>query len=156
VITLACVNCLLAMRTTGEFSEVDYLIGIKCDWYPDRYPCPRSGCFGKMTLTDVIEPRLLDQLEVHDLTPQEVFQALQGMGLPKERACTVEDVHAVLHGQRVIFLDLQSVPNSTRSVLHSFTMESGQRVFLGSSPQGAVVYRIAPPRQVAKEVLGEG
>lgn len=156
MITLACVKCFLAMRTTGEFNEVDYLIGIKCDWYPDRYPCPSLDCDGCMTLTDAIDSRLLEKLDVYELAPTEIFHALQGLGLPKERSCTVTDIQTAIGDQKITYIDLQPLANTQRAVLHSFTLENGCRIFLGSGPQGATVYRIAKPRSAAKEVLGEG
>jgi len=153
VITLACIQCYLALRTSGEFDEVDYLIGTRCDWYPDRYPCPRSGCNGKMTLTDVIDSKILPLLEVHELNPQECFQAFNGLGLPKERSCSEVDVLRVMGNKKIKFIDMRNVNNTTRVIIHSIVLEDGCRIYFGSSPQGAMVYRIAPPRSVVQEVL---
>lgn len=155
MITIACIRCHLALRTSGEFSEVDYLIGMKSEWYPDRYPCPRSGCSGKMTLTDAIASEDLILLEVHELTPQEVFQALQGMGLPTEKECSESNVRDALEGRTVTAIDVRNLYGTNRSVLNSITLDNGHRIFLGSSPHGAVVYRIATPRSHTREVLNE-
>jgi hypothetical protein len=155
MITLACLECRLALRTSSEkHDEVNFLIGMYSEWYPDRYPCPRSECKGKMTLTDAIAADELEYLEMHDVTPQEAFQALQGMGLPSEKACTVEGVRAAF-AQRVIELDVAPVPGTQRVLLRSLKVEDGTRLFVASSPFGAVVYRIAPPRSVTREVLSE-
>lgn len=153
MITIACIKCHLALRTTGDFNEVDYLVGMKCEWYPDKYPCPRSGCNGKMTLTDVIESSVLELLEVHDLTPQECWQAFQGLGLPAERACTPEAVADAMQASVVISVDMQAISNDKRTIIHSILLGTGVRVYLASSPQGAMVYRIAQPRSVVQEVL---
>lgn len=152
MITIACLTCYMALRLSGEHDEVDHLVGTKSEWYPNRYPCPRSGCGGVMTITDAVDAQVLTMLEIHDLNPQEVFQALQGMGLPAERACTEGVVRAALTGRSITSMDLQPLRNTMRSVLHSFTLDDGTRVYLGSSPYGAVVYRVAPPRSVVREL----
>lgn len=155
MITVACIKCHLALRTTGEFSEVDFLVGKRSEWYPNRYPCPRSGCDGKMAFADMIDSEVYDMLEVHDLTPQECFQAFNGLGLPTERSCTPDDLLSVLVGKKVSELDVCQVNNDRRSIVYSLVVEDGTRIYFGSSPQGAIVYRIAPPRSVVKEIFGE-
>lgn len=156
MITLACLECHLALRTSGEPVEVDFLVGMRSDWYPDRYPCPRSGCKGTMTLTDVIESKVLPLLEVHDLTPQECFQALKGMGLPEEKQATIDVIVKCLEGKKIVSFEAEPVANSPRTVIRSILMEGGVRLYLGSSPQGATVYRIANSRSHVSEVLGGG
>jgi hypothetical protein len=152
MITLACTKCFVALRMSGEFGEMDFLVGMKSDWYPDRYPCPTSGCGGTMTLTDVIDSKDVEKLRIYDLSPQEAFQALHGMGLPKERECSAELVLETLVGGKVTAVDIQDLAGSNRSVIHSLVLESGHRLYLGSSPFGAVVYRVAPPRSHVQEL----
>lgn len=104
-----------------------------------------------MTLTDVIDGNLLSQLEVHDITPQECFQALNGLGLPRERACHTQAVLTAILNKKVVGAEVQMLANDKRSVLHSITLEDGTRIYLGSSPQGALVYRLATTK--TSEVL---
>jgi hypothetical protein len=156
MITLACLKCQVALRLSGEFDEMDFLVGMKSDWYPDRYPCPTGGCGGTMTLTDTIASVDLEKLRVHDLNPQEAFQAMHGMGLPKERECSAELVLKTLVGHLVTSVDIQDLRGSNRSVIHSLTLENGVRLYLGSSPFGAVVYRVAPPRSHVQELEQNG
>ncbi len=152
MITLVCLRCRLALRLSGDHDEMDYLIGMKSDWYPDRYPCPRSSCHGTMTLTDTIASVDLEQLEIYDLNPQEAFQAMHGMGLPVERSCDIDTVRSVLSGHSITSMDLQGLPGTNRTVIHSLTLADGTRVYLASSPLGAVVYRIAPPHSHVKDL----
>jgi hypothetical protein len=156
VITLACLTCHLALRTTGEPVEVDFLVGMRSDWYPDRYPCPRSGCKGTMTLTDVIESKVLPLLEIHDVNPQECFQALKGMGLPEEKKATLDLVVKHLEGKTIQSIEVEPVSNALRTVVRSILMADGTRLYFGSSPQGATVYRIAPPRSLTTEAFNGG
>src|SRR4051812_10564032 len=117
MITLACLTCHLALQINGEHDELDYLIGIRSDWYPDRYPCPRSGCRGSMVLTDTIDPKALEQLEIHHLNPQEAFQALHGMGLPEERHCNESMALLTLVGKTIKSVELKAISGSNRTVL---------------------------------------
>ena len=155
MITLACLTCHLAIRTTGETLEVDFLVGMKSEWYPDKYPCPSLECTGLMTLTDTIASEDLVDLELYDLTPQEAFQALNGLGLPTERGCSEENVLAAMVNQKIAALDLFTVTNTKHSILRSIQLENGYRIFFGAGPMGATVYRIAPPRSHVKELSGE-
>lgn len=155
MITLACLTCHIALRTSSEnYEELDFLVGMNSEWYPDRYPCPRSGCQGKMTLTDTIAAHELELLEIHDLTPQEAFQAIQGMGLPGEKDCNVENVRQFFMSP-IREVDVSPLPGTDRSIVRSLTAADGTRLFLGSSPFGVVVYRIAPPRRITQEILDE-
>lgn len=155
MITLACLTCYLALQTTGEHDELDYLVGMRSDWYPDRYPCPRSGCGGNMVLTDTIEPAALAKLEIHHVNPQEAFQALQGMGLPEERHCDGPECQGALVGRTIKSVELQPITGAERSVLHSITLDNDVRVYVGSSPYGALIYRIAAPPSAVQRFLKE-
>lgn len=155
MITLACLTCRLAIRTTAktdETVELDFLVGMKSEWYPDRYPCPSPECLGLMTLTDTIASEELKNLELYDLTPQEAFQALNGCGLPQERGCTKEAVIEAMTGQEVTSIEVFTVPNTRSSILKSIQLSNGYRIYLGAGPAGATVYRIAPPRSYVKEL----
>jgi hypothetical protein len=152
MITLACLTCRLALRLSGDDREMDYLVGIRSDWYPDRYPCPRSACEGKMVLTDTIASTDLENLEFHSLNAVEAFQALNGMGLPPERACNAEKVGEAMRGGTIVAMELQDLSGFNRTVLYSLTLDNGIRIYFGSSPEGAVVYRIAHPYSYVKEL----
>lgn len=155
MITLACLTCHLALQISGEHSELDYLVGMRSDWYPDRYPCPRSGCESSMVLTDTIEPAALSKLEIHHLNPQEAYQALHGMGLPEERHCNDKAVLLALVGRTVKSVETQDLGGANRTVLHSITLDNDCRIYVGSSPFGALVYRIASPPNAVQRALAE-
>ena len=155
MITLACLTCHLALQISGEHDELDYLIGMRSDWYPDRYPCPSSGCKGNMVLTDTVDPKALEQLDVHYLNPQEAFQALHGMGLPEERQCNEAASLQALVGRTIKSAELRGVSGSNRTVIHSLTLDNDSRVYVGSSPFGALIYRIAAPPGTVQRVLTE-
>ncbi len=94
-------------------------------------------------------------LAIRDLTPLEAFHAFSGLGFPEERDCGPTAVTQALLNGKVASLDTKLVRGSNRSVIYSLTMEDGTKLFLGSSPYGAMVYRLSKP-QSAVERLHEG
>ncbi len=146
MILIVCSACRLALRTSGDPSEVDYLVGTQCEWYPNKYPCPMEDCPGPMVITDTIASIDIEHIDIRELTPQETFQALCGMGLPNEKVCTADYLREVLSKQQVASVQARDIVNTSRCVLDSITLGNGYRIYLGASPMGAVVYRIAPPR----------
>lgn len=146
-------DCGFALRTVGDPVEVDYLVGTKCEWYPDTYKCPLDGCGGRMQFADVVESESLAKLRVADVTPQEAFIAFQGLGLPAERDCGMTAVRELLIGQRIVAADLQQVRGANRTIVHSLKLEDGRRLFLASGTEGSTAYRISDMSRYAKEEL---
>lgn len=141
MILLVC-RCGTALRIAGEHTEVESLFGVHSEWYPQSYPCP--ACPEKMAfVVNAIPAADQRNLVIHDLTTQEAFAALHGVGLPDEHDCGADAVTSKLLGSRVVSLEVKQIRGSNRSVLHSLFLEDGTRVYLGSGAEGAVVYRIA-------------
>jgi len=152
MITLTCQGCRTALRTVGEEVEVRNLVGPECDWYPDEYPCP--VCPGKMEYQTAITGSALAAMRVHDVTPQEAFAALSGLGLPAERDCGETAVLKAFE-RPIRSLGTRQLPGKNRTAIDWIEFEDGTRMFLASGIDGAVVYRIAPPRSFVQEVLRE-
>jgi hypothetical protein len=145
----------MALRISGEESEMDYLFGEKSEWYPNKFPCPQADCNNKSAeLMVSIKPEALSVLSVFDLTAQEAFAALNGMGLPEEQDCGPTAVR-VAFKEPIKSVDARLVKGTNRSVIDSIEFGNGTRVFLGASAYGAIVYRIAKKRSFVKEVLSE-
>ena len=151
MIIIACKVCGTAVCTSGEHDEVDYTIGTKCDWYPDRYPCPKLDCKGLGEMIEQLDPASVRDMDVHDLTVQEAFAAFHGLGLPEERDCGPT---AVLEAFKVPVksVDAKLLKGSNRTILYSIEFENGVRMFLASSAYGALIYRLATPHKYANEV----
>jgi len=157
VIIIVCKDCGTGVRVSGEVEELSHLLGeFNKDWYPDKYPCPTAVCTGKAEFMEGIEPAALRMLNVHDLTPHEAYAAFHGLGLPTERDCGPTAVEKALLEHRVTAVDLQLVRGSNRSVVYSLTLDDGSRLYLGSSPFGAIVYRLSKPELATKRVDGVG
>lgn len=156
MIIIACRECGMAVRVSGEHDEVQSLLGEQnTEWYPDLYPCPRAGCTSKAELMESVEPSALQTLSLHDLSPQEAYAAFHGLGLPEERDCGPTAVKTALLGSRIKNVDVRLIKGSNRSVLYKIELEDGTSLYLGSSSFGATVYRVAK-LQSAVERLSSG
>lgn len=116
------------------------------DFWPDRYPCPRCDKTMRGLAESTVNPQVLKVIELRDLTPQEAFAAFSGLGFPDEHICTVEVLLELFKEQPVRKLHGVNVRGSNCSVIEYIELWDGSKVFLGSSPEGAVVYRVSRPR----------
>jgi hypothetical protein len=148
VITIVCTSCGTAIRTSGEYAEVDLLLGEKSEWYPDKYPC--ANCPAKAALIDNIDPSALKALDLYEMTAQEAYGAFNGLGLPEERECGPMAVGDAFKSS-VKKVHCELIKGTNRSVVRHIELEDGTRVYFGSSPYGATVYRIAKRRVSAAE-----
>lgn len=154
MIHIVCTKCNLAIRTVGEFNEIQHLLAEKSEWYPDKYPCPAVECDGRAEYTESIAADAYQALDIHDLTPQEAFAAYYGLGLPEEQECGPLAVDKAFE-QKVSKVNARLIRGSNRSVIDSIEFEDGSVMYLGSSAAGALVYRIAKRRSFVEEVLNE-
>ena len=139
---ILCPSCTFGVRVTGSTEEIDGLLGPES---PRRgvYLCPNcgTGC----TRAPFVDSGLLATKHVRALTPFEAHLLLEGMGFPEERDCVAETVVNELATKRVTAVRAFTVPNTTRTVVHSLTMDDGTTLFLSGSAHGAIVYRIRKP-----------
>ena len=129
------------IRSSGNDEELSMLIGPKSDWYPDKYPHPNPDVKELGTYVEAVQSTAIGSLEIHDLTVQEAFSALHGLGLPDERDCGACSVGEVFFSQKVTGVDLEQLRGSNRCVVRSITFDDGTVLSLGSAAEGAVIYR---------------
>lgn len=153
MIYIVCTNCRTALCTHGDPDEVESLLGERSDYYPDKYPCCVCGAMGQYVRC--IEPTALSSMAVHELTPQEVFAVLNGMGLPEEQECGPAAIQKVFHDSKVTKVHAKIIPGTNRSMLDSLEFEDGTRMYFGVSPTGPTIYRIARKRSFTREVLDD-
>lgn len=142
----------LAIRTVGDFDEVEYLLGPKSDWYPDKYPHPDREVKELGEYQKVIDTAVLNELDVHDMTPHEAFSAMNGLGLPEERDCGLTAVKQLFSEKKVKGIGARQVNRQNRTIVDFVEFEDGTRMFFASSPLGPVVYRIQRPRSYVEAV----
>jgi hypothetical protein len=152
MIFLVCVSCRLGLRVLGESCETDFLVGKQSGFWPDRYPCPRCEQNISAQEETSLAPSEVAQLELRDVGPQELFSALNGLGLPEEHECSFATVARLLQRYKIKTVIGEDVPGSGRSVIHSIELENGAKLHLGASPEGAVVFRNTPPQRYVDKV----
>ena len=159
MILVLCKACCLAVRViptdvtkATSAREVTDCVGERSDFWPDRFKCPRCDAPARGFLENAVDPAVLSLMEVKDLTAMEAFAAFWGMGLPEHRQCSFEDLELLLREKPVRRLHGHSVSGSEAHVLESIELWDGTRVFLGASPEGAVVYRVRPPFSYANRL----
>lgn len=141
MITIVCTRCSHALRVVGAAEEVDTLVGIRCDQWPDKFVCFHCEGPAQGMLTAEISELADKQLRVHAVTPQQAFAALNGMGLPEEATCCKEVIEPLFEACGIKVKGRQ-LPQTTRYVLHELTFPDGRTLYLGSSVAGPMVYRI--------------
>ena len=161
---IICLPCSLALRVmparVGSMNsqrELRELVGEGSTFWLDKYPCPACEVHTSAVAEIQVDPRVLSELTVLDVTPHEAFAALHGMGLPEEQKCSLERVEELLREQpirRVIGSTVEGAP--PRTTLDALELWDGTKLyFAGTSGTGAVIYRITRPVSYTKKVLAE-
>ena len=152
MIILLCLDCRLALRVLeGDTAEIDGLVGARSEFWPDRYPCPSCERNVHGHLEQDLPSEVLLDMRLIDLSAQELFAALNGLGLPDEQACTGEVVRTLLRQpvRRIIGSD---IPGTTRFRVETLELVDGTRLCFGSAPEGAIIYRIVRPTKYVERV----
>lgn len=142
MIIIACLRCSVGLRTSGDEAEVFTLLGPGSDWYPDKYPCPTDGCTGHSEFVTAIEPSALAALTIYDVSPQEAFAALNGLGLPPERDCGESAVREAFT-KKIVGVGARQLRGQNRCAVDWIEFEDGTRLYLGASGDGALAYRLS-------------
>lgn len=153
MIVILCTNaaCQARFRVLGDPAEVATLVGDQSEFWPDRYVCPL--CEGRAQCVSEAEIDVSTLGPVRDLEAMEMFQALNGVGLPEEMNCTQKNVAELLLHHRVVRIGGHDVRNTPRYALEWMDLDSGHRLFFAASSHGALVYRIRPPVNHTKKLL---
>jgi len=136
VIYFVCTKCKVGLRVSpGDPLEAELL-------EDDTLDCWR--CNGPVEKVVSVDPAAVSQMDIVDVTPQEAYCALMGVGLPKERECSAEAVRKLLVEHKVVKVDARQIKNSHRCVVNYLELDDGTKVYFSASANGATVYRIAP------------
>jgi hypothetical protein len=154
MLIVPCLECFTAVRVLGEPDRVNALVGENSDFWPDHYTCVSCGrgCEGILEIEATADA--LSRLKVRELTAEEYFAALMGLGTPDEMVCDGATVRELLQIpiKKVVGQDIRG---TTRFCLTELELENGIRLFFGASAHGAIVYRIARPISYTQRVLEE-
>ncbi len=153
MITIACFSCAHAISTIGEVSEVDILIGQRSDFWPDKYKCWACGGAMQAVLTPEVSTAVYSALFVYELSAQETYAALMGLGMPEERVVEADTVKQLFE-QVGLKVKGKSYRGQHRYFLDEIEFPDGTKLHLGASPQGAAVFRITKPHSYARSNAG--
>jgi hypothetical protein len=151
MITIACAACSHALSVTGEADEIETLVGSRSDFHPDKYKCYNCEAPADCVLTAEVSAAAFKNLTVYDVTPQEAFAALHGMGIPPEMTCCAEVIEGMFEKQGIKVTGYQ-MPRTSRYVLTALTFPDGSTVHLGASFPGALAYRITKKHSYVQAV----
>jgi len=154
MITIACQSCAKALTVIGDNDEAAALVGHLSDFYPDKYKC--FACEGQAAcvLTAEVSEAALRSMTIFEVTPQEAFAALMGMGIPAEMTCCSEVVETLFEKQGIKANGYQ-IPKTNRYVMNSLTFPDGSTLHLGASAAGALAYRISKAHSYVKATHGD-
>lgn len=156
MIVLTCGSCLLVVRVLGDRDQVDFLVGEKSGFWPDRYRCPRCDNRALATTLDRTPPELLAKDGILHLEAEELFAALNGLGLPEERIATKEVVEQLLLEHRVVRVGGSTSARTSRCQVDWLDLDDGTRLFFAAGGRGAVIYRVRKRHSYMEKTDGEG
>lgn len=138
---VVCTDCSAALRIQTEDAAAKLLVGDKSDFWPDKYPCYKCGARSVGYLDPEVALEALSAMSIVDLTHEEAYAAMLGLGLPDERTCC-EEVLVPLFAASGLKVKGRQIRNTTRYCVDSIEFPDGTKIHLAASPQGATVYRI--------------
>lgn len=146
IIRTVCNTCLSSFQLLVEASDVELVKQIADD-KGQTCPCPRL-CGGRIFLThDPVgralanDPRLRPALPI---SGKELFQAVNGLGLPDEVPVGVEIIEAMLKSSKVSSVSVQLMRGHV--YLHELHLENGITLHLTAGPHGAEVLKMTKER----------
>lgn len=150
MILIVCPKCCCALRVTGDSGEVHHLVGQKSYFWPDKFQCFR--CSGTSIGCLELEFDQKTPLEVVEVSAQEAFAALHGLGLPSEQQCQSETINELLREQPVRRLVAKNVAGSSRCLVDYLELWDGSKVYFGSGAEGALIYKVTRPHSYVEQV----
>jgi hypothetical protein len=134
----ACLVCHLALRVVGDEDTEERLL----EPPPGGFNCPEC----ESSVSAVADPDALAVMRVVDLTPEQAYAALHGLGLPEEQDCRAERVALLFRERPVRRIVARDLPGTRRSALDRIEFWDRTTLHLGSAPEGAVVFKIRRSR----------
>ena len=150
MIFLACPVCRKAVRVHGDMEEISTLLGERSEFWPDKYKCFSCNCSVIYCLTPEVSPAALATMDVHDLTPQEAYAALNGFGVPEERTCCPEVILPLFQSLGIAVKGCRINTGTFR--VEELTFPDGTTLFLAPAAVGAVVYRVRKRSSYAEKI----
>lgn len=135
--------------------QTDMLVGPGSQYWPNKFTCPRCDGPAVGHKEGEIDPNNFRNFTLIELEAEEMFRALNGLGLPEEQNCHVEVLLEVFGKQKVKNVAGYNIPGSNRFCIEWLEMEDGTKLYFGASAHGATIYRIVNKTSAVKKVLEE-
>lgn len=150
---IVCTKCRVGIRVVPEsLEEMELLVGERSDYWPNKYPCYKCG----KSAVGVHEPELSADaaraLEIVNLSVQETYAALNGLGIPVEQTCCYE-VLAPLFEEKGIKIHGRQPQGQLRFLIDRLEFSDGTNVYFAPSSQGAAIYRVVKPHNYTEQTL---
>jgi hypothetical protein len=111
-------------------------------------PCPRL-CGGRINMVgdpNIDQVSKLVQKDPTHITGKQLYQAINGAGLPDELPKDILTLVALLKAHKVEDVKMEEIHG--RFYLHELTLENGVTLHLSGGPRGAQVLKVTkPPRR---------
>jgi len=150
MILIVCTPCSLGMRVMGHVEDLQSLVGERCEFWPDKFICPRCEGPARGVLEVEADMHAVARLELVDVDPFEAFAAMHGLGLPAERDCRREVVEQLLREHPIRKVEGATIPGTNRCRIEALELWDGTKLYLGAGAEGAVIYRIRKPAYTEK------
>jgi hypothetical protein len=150
-----CMKCYAVVRVIDDPTQIHLLVGQASEFWPDKYDCLVCGEKCEAISESDAEPAALARMKLKDLSAQEYYAALHGLGTPDEMKCDAPTVNELL-SRPVKKVVGRQLPNTERFLLETIEVEGGVKLHFGAGAAGAVIYRITRPISYTEKVLRDG
>lgn len=152
MILMLCLPCGFGLRVNGEPAEVMAVVGPQSDLWPKGFRCARCEAPIEAFLESQVAGAALAQMQITNVTPSEALAASNGLGLPVERACTLEEIHELFQSRGVKRVVGTNIPGTQRCILDYLVLNDETKIYFGASTDGATVYRITRPHSYVESL----
>lgn len=149
---MLCLPCGFGLRVNGDLAEVMSLVGPQSDLWPKGFRCARCGEPIEASLEAQVAGTALARMQITNVTPAEALAASSGLGLPIERACTLEEVHELFQSRGVKRVVGANIQGTQRCILDYLVLSDDTKIYFGASTDGATVYRITRPHSYVESL----
>lgn len=145
MILIICLTCGFTLRVEGDVEEIAHLIGNLSTFALDGYTCSECGKKAGLFNHGDVTPAAAARLRIVDVAPEEAFAALNGLGIPSERSCLLEDVTELIEKFPVASVSGKNISGTGRCIIDHLVLQDGSKVYFAPSTEGATIYRISRP-----------
>lgn len=155
MLLVPCLNCYTVVRVFDDVEKSDSLVGPGSEFWPDKYTCVSCNAACQGIEENEASLEALSKMKVRDLSSEEMFAAQNGLGTPEEMLCDAATVRDLLLHNKIKMVGGETVRGTTRFCLTHIELETGVKLWFGSAPSGAIVFKITRPLSYTQRVLDE-